>query len=968
VLLLSLLALSVSADPDPPAVDGGNVTFDGDWTVDPGDDLLYVNQTIVLNGNLTVSPSGVLELVNCTLLLNGTPPTEYPMSGVRVGWDGTLNITAGSMVRPLFLAYFIVDAGAHLLVEQSTVKGIGHTAPLENSGVYIKADDFVIRNSTVGGGNHGLILDGVAGGVVENVSFPGPQRKGLFLRGGTSGVLLRDLTFTDSMESISVLNCKGVVVENVSISGSSYGVGVDNGSITLLNARVSDMVGGVVVYWTPGGVTWSTDGQSLLVNSTMEINGSLEVLSGGNLAVVNSTVSILNPAVNGANGIVVRSGGNMSVTDGSMVVASGGHRYEWTIEAGAGLVLDGATVSEAGWDTSHPGLVVHSSGNVLEDTTFVDCRVGITVTGDGNDASGLTFEDCTVGAVWADGDADLADLHFVNCSSQGLVISGAISIRVRGCQVSSGVASDGIALGHSSAISLQEVNVTGGIGSGIRMRNVSDVLVANSYVSTVIALEIEAWSPCSNITVDSTTLLGTSEAVDVDSVDGLKLLSVTARGSPFSAWFENVHDLEVRDCKCKITGGSGGCIRLVNSDDVVMDQTILDGGNYIVQMSGCHGVRVIRTQMVDGGYGLHASTTSLLDVSNVTIDTMTVWGIYLSNVLDFNLSDTLVLDAARKGATLGDSSRGHISNLTVSSSDLGIDVAGGDNVTFARLSLLSCAEGLRFRSMAAAMAVEASLAPGLLLPGLPGGHQGGRELLDRPDIHGRGGDGQQHRDPARHLQPRRLLQSERQRLHPRVHRGRPGRGGHAVQGGLDAQAHGGDGGEGLQRQRALQHRGGRAPDGRRHHHRGRGTSPFGGGPGGLGRCGLAEQRDVPRLRPGPGAGRCEPNGAQLHLLGQPTIDPAGRRDPVAGPRLHLHRLQRLMGHARHGHREPPGDGLLLRWRGHGGPRHILGGADGAGRGGDPHQRDAVQLHQPGPRGRAQGQVDDDRVHPGPGQH
>ena len=90
VLLACVLAISVSADPDPPFVDGGTTTFDGDWLVDAGDALTYVNQTIVLNGNLTIEASGTLELVNSTLVMNctsqGVPVVQEVNSLFQARW------------------------------------------------------------------------------------------------------------------------------------------------------------------------------------------------------------------------------------------------------------------------------------------------------------------------------------------------------------------------------------------------------------------------------------------------------------------------------------------------------------------------------------------------------------------------------------------------------------------------------------------------------------------------------------------------------------------------------------------------------------------------------------------------------------------------------------------------------------------------------------------------------------------
>ncbi|MCJ2539814.1 MAG: right-handed parallel beta-helix repeat-containing protein, partial [Candidatus Thermoplasmatota archaeon] len=337
LLLLAVLAISAAADPDPPLIDGGNVTFDGDWTVDPGDRLVYVNQTFVLNGDLNVEATGTLDLVNCTIFLNGTGPSSSPRGGIHVKGGGSLNLTSGSLVRPYsFLpVFFFADPDAHLLVEDSTVENIGFTAPLEHSGLYSKANDTVIRGSTIVMGNRGLILDGVKGSVVQNSVFDGISRVGLYLIGGSSDLILDNLTFNSQMESIGIIDCHGIEISEVTIHGPTYGISMANASVTLRNARFREVLVDSVRYLGEGSIEWRVDGRAELLNSTLDLNGSLEVLSGGEVDIINSTLRIQNPLTNGTHGIEVLSGGTMRVALAAIVMAGpSGLRYHWTVSEG----------------------------------------------------------------------------------------------------------------------------------------------------------------------------------------------------------------------------------------------------------------------------------------------------------------------------------------------------------------------------------------------------------------------------------------------------------------------------------------------------------------------------------------------------------------------------------------------------------------------------------------------------------
>lgn len=80
---------TVQASPDPPLFDGGITEFNGDWYIDAGDNLVYKNQTIILNGNLIINNTGSLTFYNVTLKMNCTSNGQYHIE-VRNG--GTFNI------------------------------------------------------------------------------------------------------------------------------------------------------------------------------------------------------------------------------------------------------------------------------------------------------------------------------------------------------------------------------------------------------------------------------------------------------------------------------------------------------------------------------------------------------------------------------------------------------------------------------------------------------------------------------------------------------------------------------------------------------------------------------------------------------------------------------------------------------------------------------------------------------------
>ena len=141
-----LLALGASASPDPPHVDGGSVEFVANWTVDPFDDLIYVNQTIVLLGNLTVEQDGNLTLENCTLVMNCTSDGLY---GIEVKAGGSLIINRSSEVRAGPSSHrfsWTVQGGGHVEVVGSAVAGAGWNST--EPGLLLLSGSNRIENST----------------------------------------------------------------------------------------------------------------------------------------------------------------------------------------------------------------------------------------------------------------------------------------------------------------------------------------------------------------------------------------------------------------------------------------------------------------------------------------------------------------------------------------------------------------------------------------------------------------------------------------------------------------------------------------------------------------------------------------------------------------------------------------------------------------------------------------------------
>ncbi len=227
-LIATLMAISASADPDPPFVDGGTTTFSDDWVVDPGDVLTYTNQTIVMDGNLTIEANGVLELVNSTLVMNCTFPGEFGVNVLHQGW---WNVTLGSRIvtgGPGNGWYAVVESGAHLSMYDSTVQGAGYGSVrgILRAGIYSEANDTSVLYTTFQDCYTGLAMVNVSSPTVQNSFFVNMSYAGIWIGSGCSGIDLKYHNFT-SCERGVLIGGSGVTVSGGRFIGGSWGIQPD---------------------------------------------------------------------------------------------------------------------------------------------------------------------------------------------------------------------------------------------------------------------------------------------------------------------------------------------------------------------------------------------------------------------------------------------------------------------------------------------------------------------------------------------------------------------------------------------------------------------------------------------------------------------------------------------------------------------------------------------------------------------
>ncbi|MCK5251741.1 MAG: right-handed parallel beta-helix repeat-containing protein, partial [Thermoplasmata archaeon] len=391
-----------------------------------------------------------------------------------------------------------------------------------------------------------------------------------------------------------------------------------------------------------GSIEWKVDGRAELLNSTLDLNGSLEVLSGGEIDMINSTLRIQNPLTNGTHGIEVLSGGGMRVVLASRVMAgSSGLRYHWTVRQGGLLVLDGATVSGAGWSSTNPGLIVASSGNTMNDTTFTDCYVGLTVTGTGNDGNLITFRDCVVGAQWMGNDSNLTGLVFLNCTTTGLHLEQARNVSLVDGQFNIPEAEKAVYAYDCAVITLTNLTVDGARTTALELLRCSDVRVSRSDLKADgYVVRMDGVGSGSNLTFEGLTIENASYGMFLNSSSNVKMLDLTISTSIDGIYATGIEGLLIDDCmvagtehgvwivNCSdvtILSGqfidSGTLLNIVDTDDLDMGGCLLRNGNEGLLMVRCSNVSMTNLTVIDTGKGLRLDDAKNVSVLKCIVDT-----------------------------------------------------------------------------------------------------------------------------------------------------------------------------------------------------------------------------------------------------------------------------------------------------------------------------------------------------------
>ncbi len=502
-LAISGCAAIASAGPDPPHVDGGSTTFVGNWTVDPLDDLLYVNQTIVLDGNLTVDENATLELRNCTLVMNSTFNGQF---SILVRANGTMRALQGTTVTcridlggpgPGFM--WSVSAGGRIVMDGSRLVGAGWDD--EYPGLVLEAGGSALNLSSIEHCHRGLtalggpstvenltisncsvgILWKAPSSVLANVSCQDCNATGVVLE-GCADVIVADLTAVDCGEGLRVAaDATGIVVRDVEVRGSSIGVNCSSDGAVLQRVSGTDCD---VCLRVSGNDTWAEDVRASLTASAPPATAGV-LVTGGAVRVRLVTLDISGPddailVLGGCSGLRVSDLRVRSVVDGGVAIdASPGRASDVRLER---LTLAVAGVSY--------GIALRGLDGVVVDTADISGPPSYAV--DLRDCSDVQLESVQATAsqrvISADGSGAWGNLTITGCDLDGAQY-GLWSEDVPRLRISDSIflysAIDCIIARRVADVGITDCAISGGLRSGIELFSCQGVVLGSITISDV---------------------------------------------------------------------------------------------------------------------------------------------------------------------------------------------------------------------------------------------------------------------------------------------------------------------------------------------------------------------------------------------------------------------------------------------------------------------------------------------------
>ncbi|MGQ4891552.1 MAG: right-handed parallel beta-helix repeat-containing protein [Candidatus Njordarchaeia archaeon] len=165
----------------------------------------------------------------------------------------------------------------------------------------------------------------------------------------------------------------------------------------------------------PSSGTWSISDVTTIENEIIIVNGSIQINSGGKLVLKNSII-YMNSQYDGQYSISVLSGGNLTILNSTITAYNPGIAYYIKVSDGAYFYMNGGEISYAGYRyTDRSGLYINQDNTVIKNSILRNNYIGIYVKANNVSLINVTVE---------------------NSERDGVFISSGSNVKLENCYIS----------------------------------------------------------------------------------------------------------------------------------------------------------------------------------------------------------------------------------------------------------------------------------------------------------------------------------------------------------------------------------------------------------------------------------------------------------------------------------------------------------------------------------------------------
>jgi autotransporter-associated beta strand protein len=675
-------------------VDDSPVTVAGTIQVDGGATLKLTDGAVVTSGKVTLGSLSVLDIEKgAATLPPGTP--DATLDGVTV--IGTSGPTPSTIeIGVSGAATLLLDDGTSIKNGNLTISA-GSALDITTSGATLDGVNVTGTNGTSGSGAGlgGLFANAGVSVTASTIEVGTTATTGTVLTLDDGTTITNGNLIIDSNNSLDIESSAGATLDGVNVTNSGT-IQVDGASgppsttVTLVLDGGTTITGGDLLIHSLGspgeGIVEIETGGATFDDVTVTNNNELKIDPSVTLTLTSGTVikdgtivdngTILVTSSSEIENATVNGGGDITVTSGTLtlsgvtlddVTLAGSFTNSGTLTIDETVTLNDATIS--GGTIKDTGTLSVTASSEIESAT-VDGGGDITVSGGQTlTLSGVTLDDVTLAGSFTNSDT--------------LTIDGTVTLN--GATVSSGTIDD-TATGTLSVTTSSEIESATVDGGG-------DITVASGQTLTLSGVTLDdvtlagSFTNSGTLTVKETvTLNGATISGGTIDATPTGTLSVSTASTIENATVDGGGNLTATSAVLTLSGVTLDNVTLTglftNSGTLTIDETVTFSGEITggtIDDTGTLSVTsgVIGGTTIEGGGNL-TSTSTAVSLAGVTLEDVTVAGIFTDASI-VKIEETVMLDGATiKGGTIDDT--GTLSVSAASTIENAI-VNGGGNLT-----------------------------------------------------------------------------------------------------------------------------------------------------------------------------------------------------------------------------------------------------------------------------------------------